>query len=97
MDLALMIPIMGILLTMIPVAGLTLVLVLRLAVKPLVETLADAVRESRVDTDAVRVGGQLQALIDEVETLTHEVRELKSANDFDRKLLSEREGSSEGV
>ena len=97
MDLALMIPIMGILLTMIPVAGVTLALVLRLAVKPLVETLADAVRDSRADSEAVRVAGQLQALIDEVETLTSEVRELKSANEFDRKLLSEREGSADSV
>ena len=41
-----LIPIMGILLVMIPVAGLTLILTMRFALKPFVETLSRALRES---------------------------------------------------
>ena len=41
-----LIPIFGIFLVMIPVAGLTLTLTLRFAGKPFVETLAQALRES---------------------------------------------------
>lgn len=94
MDLALMIPILGILMSMIPVAGLTLVLTIRLAVKPLVETLADALRESRQGGDDGLLAEQLRVLSEELETLTHEVRELRSGQDFDRKLLVEREESA---
>ncbi len=86
-----LIPIFGILLVMIPVAGLTLALTLRLAVKPLVETLATALRESKTDAGAARLENHLVALTEELETLAHEVRELKSAHDFDRKLLAERD------
>ena len=65
MDLRMLIPIFGILLVMIPVAGLTFGLTLRLAVKPFVETLARALRESRHSTDP----DQILLLREEVESL----------------------------
>ena len=85
MDLENLIPIFGILLVMIPVAGLTLGLTLRLAVKPFVETLADALRESK---NADELSAQVLTLREQVEGVTHELRELRSAQEFDRKLLS---------
>lgn len=92
MDIAVLIPIFGIILSMIPVAGLTLVLTIRLAVKPLVETLAEALRESRQGAGTDVLASHLGALSEEVETLTHEVRELRSAQDFDRTLLGHETG-----
>ncbi len=85
MDVALLIPIFGILLVMIPVAGLTLGLTLRLAVKPFVETLADALRESK---DPDELAAEVLTLRHQLETVTHELRELRSAQEFDRKLLA---------
>jgi len=82
-----LIPIMGILLVMIPVAGLTLALTLRLAVRPMVETLAKALGATRDPIDEGVVASQLALLQDEVESLSNEVRELRRAQDFDRKLL----------
>ena len=87
MGLEVLIPIMGILLVMIPVAGLTLALTLRFAVRPMVETLAKALRESNAPRDDQLVA-QLTLLQDEVDVLSREVHELQSARDFDRKLLA---------
>ena len=88
MDLEMLIPIFGIFLVMIPVAGLTLTLTLRFAVKPFVETLAQALRESG------SLGGgsnpQIEALSEHVESLTAEVKRLGEAQRFDRELLTER-------
>ena len=88
MDLGNLVPIFGILLVMIPVAGLTLTLTLRFAVKPFVETLAQALRESG------SLGGgsnpQIEALSERVESLTAEVKRLGEARRFDRELLTER-------
>lgn len=92
MDLRMLIPIFGILLVMIPVAGLTFGLTLRLAVKPFVETLARALRDSGHTQDGAHLSDQVLLLREEVETLTQEVRNLKSVQDFDRKLLSGQEG-----
>lgn len=93
MDLYSLIPIFGILLVMIPVAGLTLTLTLRFAIKPFVETLAQALRESG------RLGGgsnpQIEALAEQVESLTAEVQRLAEAERFDRELLTERTVSIE--
>ena len=94
MDLTMLIPIFGILLVMIPVAGLTFALTLRLAVKPLVETLAKALRESGQGAGTQQLSAQMLTLQEDLETLTHEVRELRSARDFDHKLLGSREGAS---
>ena len=87
MGLEVLIPIMGILLGMIPVAGLTLALTLRFAVRPMVETLAKAVKDSNGPRDG-QLAAQLALLQDEVDTLSREVRELQSTHDFDRKLLA---------
>ncbi len=87
MDLRMLIPIFGILLVMIPVAGLTFGLTLRLAVKPFVETLAKALRDSGHSADP----SHLLQLREEIESLTREVRELRAAQDFDRKLISTQE------
>ena len=91
MDLRMLIPIFGILLVMIPVAGLTFGLTLRLAVKPFVETLARALRESGHSSDP----GQLLLLREEIESLAAEVRELRTAQEFDRKLIHAHEGARE--
>jgi hypothetical protein len=82
-----LIPIMGILVGMIPVAGLTLALTLRFAVRPMVETLARALKESKAPA-ADQLVAQIALLQDEVDALSREVRELRSAQDFDAKLLS---------
>lgn len=89
MGIEVLIPIMGILLVMIPVAGLTLALTLRFAVRPMVETLAKALRESHGPHDA-KLAAQVALLQDEVEALSREVGELRSGQDFDRRLLGER-------
>lgn len=94
MDLRMLIPIFGILLVMIPVAGLTFGLTLRLAVKPFVETLAKALRESGGAPAANQLSAQLELLQDEFESLTHQVRELRTGQDFDQTLLASR-GESE--
>lgn len=82
------IPIMGILLVMIPVAGLTLILTARFALKPLAETLAKALRES-----GFAGGGAAQAQIEElseqVQLLTDEVGRLRQTQEFDKKLLGD--------
>jgi len=88
MDLRMLVPIFGILLVMIPVAGLTFGLTLRLAVKPFVETLARALRESGHVTNGPDLSEQILLLREEVEMLNQEVRHLKSVQDFDRTLLS---------
>jgi hypothetical protein len=69
----------------IPVTGLMLILVSRFALKPLVETLSEALRESK-QTDAP-APHQVRALAEQVEELTAEVRRLQSIQDFDRQLL----------
>jgi hypothetical protein len=87
MGIEVLIPIMGILLVMIPVAGLTLALTLRLAVRPMVETIAKAMRESS-GPGSDQLAAQLAALQDEMEGVAREVRGLRSAQEFDRKLLA---------
>ena len=91
MDLTMLIPIFGILLVMIPVAGLTFALTLRLAVRPFVETLAKALKESGHASGTQELTAQIMILQEEFETLTHEVRELRSAQEFDQKLLVNRD------
>ena len=93
MDRNYLVPIFGILLVMIPVAGLTLTLTLRFAVKPFVETLAQALRESGSLGGGSRSNPQIEALSEHVESLTAEVQRLGEAQRFDRERLTERTSS----
>lgn len=90
MDLDALIPIFGILLVMIPVTGVTLVLTLRLAVKPFVETLADALRDSRPVPADDRVVAQLEDLRHQLDSLSREVQALRSNTALARSLPGER-------
>ena len=91
-----LIPIFGILLVMIPVAGLTFGLTLRLAVRPFVETLAKAVRESGWGADFGQLSEQIERLHAELEGLRAESEALRKAQEFDRKLLTGSLGSTPG-
>jgi hypothetical protein len=70
----------------IPITGLTFILTTRFALKPLVETLARALRESGHGSSPELLG-HLQSLSDQVESLANEVQRLRDAQEFDRKLL----------
>jgi uncharacterized small protein (DUF1192 family) len=78
-DLRMLVPIFGILLVMIPVTGLTVALVAK--------TLAKIRRDAEPAGEVGGLAARVALLQDEVEALTHEVKELKAAQDFDRKLL----------
>ena len=73
------IPIFGILLVMIPVAGLT--------VGHLARTLAKLRRDAEPPAEIEKLTAQVALLQEEVESLSLEMRELKAAQEFDRKLL----------
>ena len=77
----------------IPITGLTFILTTRFALKPLVETLARALRESGHGSSPEMVN-HLQALSEQVESLANEVQRLRDGQEFDRKLL---EGKTEQV
>ena len=84
MGIEVLIPIFGILLVMIPVAGITVGLLARTFAR---------IRARSTDTDeSAGLSARVAQLQEEVESLTAEVRELKAAQDFDRKLLGERAG-----
>jgi hypothetical protein len=70
----------------VPITGVMLILVSKYALKPMVETLSQALRDSRQPDPASLV--QIQDLMDQVETLTAEVRRLQEVQEFDRKLLA---------
>jgi hypothetical protein len=89
MDLRMLVPVFGILLVMIPVAGLTFALTLHLAVKPFVETLVRALRESD-KSEGEQIAGQVLLLREELESLTQEVRELRGVHEFDQELIAGR-------
>jgi cell division protein FtsB len=74
-----LIPIFGILLAMIPVAGYT--------VTHVAKSLARTRRESEPSAEIEKLTAQIAVLQEEVETLSSEVKELKAAQEFDRKLL----------
>ena len=77
----------------VPITGLMLILVSRFALKPLVETLSQALRDSRGPDTAALL--QIQGLTDQVEALTDEVRTLREFNDFDRQLLGAPDDASQ--
>jgi hypothetical protein len=70
----------------IPIAGLTFILTTRFALRPLVETLAGALRESGHGTSS-ELYLRLQDLTETVESLRAEVRGLKETREFDQELL----------
>jgi hypothetical protein len=74
-----LIPIFGILLVMIPVTGVTVGL--------LAKTLARARRDAAPPVEIERLTSQVALLQEEVESLSHELKEMKAAQEFDRKLL----------
>ena len=75
------------------VHGLTFGLTLRLAVRPFVETLTKAVRESGHMGGNQQLSAQVLSLQEDLEVLTNEVRELRSGQEFDQKLLVGRDES----
>ena len=82
-----LIPIIAIISTIfIPVTGVMLILVSKYALKPLVETLSAALRESK--QTAGLSPNQVNALMEQIEDLSAEVRRLQSLQDFDRQLLA---------
>ena len=86
MDLRFVIPIMGILLVMIPVTGLTLILTMRYAMKPFVETLAKALKDAGFASSA-ELQVQIEDLSEQVQLLGGELSKLRQGQDFDRELL----------
>jgi len=70
----------------VPITGLMLILVSRYALTPMVETLSAALRDSRQPDAASLV--QMQALVEQIEELTDEVRRLQAGQEFDRQLLN---------
>ena len=70
----------------VPITALMFILTTRYALKPLVETLAKALRESGYKHPPELLP-EIQQLADQVESLRVEVGELKEIQEFDRKLL----------
>jgi hypothetical protein len=77
-----LIPIFGILLVMIPVTGVTVGILAR--------TFARIRRDSVEPEHTGRLAAQVAQLQEEVESLSSEVKELRAAQEFDRKLLGEK-------
>jgi len=75
----------------VPITGLMLILTTRFAFKPLVEVLARALRESG-HSSSESASFANQVLLEELEALREGVKELKTLQEFDKKLL----GSSAG-
>jgi hypothetical protein len=78
----------------IPITGLMLILTTRFALKPLVETLARALRESG-HVPSPDLASHVRMLSDQVESLAEEVHQLREAQEFDRRLLESRETKAE--
>lgn len=71
---------------LVPVLGITVILTTRFGLKPLAETIANAMRESgRLASDGS--AEQLRELTEQVNLLSEEVHRLREAQDFDRRLL----------
>lgn len=88
MGLDFLVPIFGILLILVPVTGITAILTLRLGGKPFIETLA---RELKLGGKDSQLEQRVAELTEQVESLSSEVHELRSAQSFDQKLLGSRE------
>ena len=82
----------------IPITGLTFIFTSRYALKPLVETLAKAMKESNSGSTS-ELQRQIMQLTDAVESLSSELQTMKEVQEFDRKLLgsvSEKAQAKEG-
>lgn len=75
----------------VPITGLMMILVSRFALTPMVETLSQALRDSRQPDPGSLL--QIQELTDRVFDLTEEVRRLQETQDFDRRLLAPAEAT----
>ena len=76
---------------LVPVLGLTVILTTRFALKPLAETIANALRESgHISGGPSRES--LLALTEQVQSLTDEVHRLREVQEFDKRLLEARGG-----
>ena len=95
MGLDFLVPIFGIMIVLVPVTGLTVVLTAKFATKPIVEALAQ-LRTGQGYGSPGELQVQIQDLAEQVEGLTSELRGIKDAQAFDRKLLEERTASTEG-
>lgn len=93
MGLDFLVPIFGILIVLVPVTGATAILTLRLGGKPFVETLA---RELKMG-GSPRLERRIEQLTEQVESLTAEVHELRSAQSFDRKLMGSVTGAGDAA
>lgn len=71
---------------LLPMIALTIILTTRMALKPLVETLAKALRDSGLTTSS-DLASEVTRLSEQVEALTDHVHRLDEAQQFDRKLL----------
>lgn len=70
----------------VPITGVMVILITKFAFRPLVETLAKALRESGQGGHSAP-GWQIQELSEQVQALAQEVRQLKETQEFDQKLL----------
>ena len=70
----------------IPITGLMFILTSRFALKPLVETLAKALRESGQGASPDLLA-QLHDISEKVESMGSEIERPRDAHEFDRKLL----------
>lgn len=95
MGLDFLVPIFGILIVLVPVTGLTVVLTAKFATKPIVQAITE-LRGGQGYAGPAEMQLQIQDLSESVEVLTSEVQRLREAQSFDRKLLQERAGKSEG-
>jgi hypothetical protein len=87
MGIEVLIPLLAIFsVLLVPILGVTVILTTKFALKPLAETIANALRESGHIT-AGGGGERLRDLTDQVQALTDEVHRLRDAQEFDRKLL----------
>ena len=71
-----------------------MILTTRFALKPLAETLANALRESG-QFSPQETPSQLRDLAEQVNALSDEIQRLREAQEFDRKLLETRSVGSE--
>lgn len=90
-DLNFLVPVFGILLVLVPVAGLTAVFTLRYGGKPFIETLAREMRGTGA-LPAPETSRKMEELTEQVEVLTAEVERLREAQRFDERLLGSEPG-----